>query len=998
LNKRLLIAVGLAVACVVLWVFRGEERAALGSSAAPADPAAAASRARGSDRSGSGDPSTTSAAVAKGASPEALADSGTPVATKPLFPPATAADGFVEVRVVAQGKPFGAAKVRLYWRGGRDRQTRQIDWRLAGAGQTSKDGVLRLPARPGSYLATARGPAFAPAHLEFQRPSGEPVTKISLELTAGLGLSGRTVQKGGSEAVPLAQVTLTYSDATSGAGGGRMRMRGGARSAADVPVEEELLATSDEKGNFHFDGLEAGSYEATATAAGYSRGTARAAVPSMRELVVELAQSSFIEGYVVAPDGRPAAGAEVIATGGAEPATGVASETGAFSLEVAPRAWQLAAKRGDEAGRADAPVVVAAGSTARGVKIQLGAAASIAGSVLVAASQAPLPGAQIFVSPHGASAASGSASSDATGSFVVAGLAPGSYDVVVTASGFSDGTYLGVTVDRGQKFPLRVLLHQTGQIQGLVTDSAGRGVANALVQNLQGGFGLFGGGGGSGPQPQLQARADDSGAYTLSGLPAGHSQFTALRDGSSLGATASADVPEGGSARLDFQLHDEGTVTGHVRRRDGTPAPTGATVRATPADNRFMRGDWAAIPVDATGAYVASLPAGPYSLMANAVGADPGVPGSRNFVNVEAGKASVMDLVYSDGSDPPTGFSGTVLEPGGAPSPGAMVRASGAGGGRFGSGSGFILQADESGHFDSGQQRSDLPDSFQVVSANGGRTGAATVVAGQNDVTVQLQPGGTLNGHLTSGPVDQFTVNLSIQRGSPFVGLMVGNPNATLQFSGDHFQLRDVPGTGVHVVVTTADGRSAQADATLAPPGAQDVEIPLQPLAQVTGRMVDSVTQQPVPDVMLFIQGSIGAQGGSTTSASDGSFALQVAAGTFTLRAMAPNYRPLQQQFTATAGQPVQLGNVQIARQTAASGTIGAWVRGTPAMVVSVIPQGPADLGGLRIGDQLLSVDGQAVVTAVDANAHLNGPPGSPCSISLTRNSSPMTLSITRAP
>jgi hypothetical protein len=507
-----------------------------------------------------------------------------------------------------------------------------------------------------------------------------------------------------------------------------------------------------------------------------------------------------------------------------------------------------------------------------------------------------------------------------------------------------------------------------------------------LVRTLQG-FGS------QGAQPQ-EARADANGAYSISDVAAGHRQLTALRDGSTLGTTATTDLAEGGTARLDFQLHDEGTLTGHVRRADGAPVPAGTTVSATPSDNRFMRADWAAIPVDATGAYVALLPAGPYAL--NASGAPVGPVGRRSFGNrsfttVEAGKTAVLDLVYTDPDEPTGGFSGTVLEPGGTPSPGAFVRgtqASARAGMVFGT-------TDESGRFDSGRARSDLPDTFQVVALNGGRTGVAAVASGQAEVVVQLQPGGTLNGHLASGPVDQFRVDLGIAQSSTLGGGLAAGQS--LQFTGDRFTLHDVPGTTVHVVVTTQDGRSASQDVTLAPGGTADVEIPLQPLATVTGRLVDSVTQAPVSGAMLFVDQASRANGPASTGA-DGSFSLQTPSGAHTLRGFAQGYQGLSQPFTAQAGTPVQLGVVPMVRQSAPPGTIGAFLSGTPPVIASVIAQSPADAAGLHVGDQVAAVDGQAVASVSDAMARITGAPGTPVVLTLVRSGSSMTVTVTRAP
>jgi len=998
--KRNLTILAFLLAAVAAWVFW------------PRDPGAPSGSSSGRVAEGQ-HPQTASAVSARtsalreeNAAPLDAAEADSAAGTTPkLAQPATAADGFIEVNVSANGKPFAGAEVRLYLRGHADRATGKIDWRLAGGAQTSAAGQARLAARPGSYLVSARARGFATAHRNVQRPEGEALTKAAIELQAGLAVSGRTVQKGEKEPVPLALVTVVQEDGPARRGGGgrrgpRSAMFGGPRAGGagfagdgrsaqarsiggEAPVEEQLQATSDEKGRFRIEGIEPGAYLVTAVATGFAKAAETVTVPAADEVVLQLSQSSFIEGSVVASDGKPAAGAAIVASGGRDPVTGVATESGTFSLEVSPRTWELTAKKGEETGRADAQVSVAAGATARGIRIKLGPAASIAGTVVAAANQAPIAGAQIALSPHGADGASGLAQTDGSGAFTIGGLAPGSYDAVVSAQGFTDAPYSGLTVSEGQKFPFKAVLHQTGTLQGFVNDSGGHGVPNALVRTLPG-FGQ------PAAQPQ-EARADGSGAYTLSGVAAGHVQLTALRDGSTLGTTAAADVAEGGTARLDFQLHDEGTVTGHVRRADGSLPPAGTTVNAAPSDNRFMRSDWAAIPIDQTGAYVASLPAGAYSLAAN--GASFGRRfGNRSFTTVEAGKTAVLDLVYADADDPAAGFSGVVLEPGGTPSPGAFVR------GITGSGRGGFLfgaMTDESGRFQSGEARGDLPDTFQVVAINGGRTGVAEAAQGQAQATVQLQPGGIIEGHLVSGPVDQFRVDLTLAQGNP-----LGSGGAfgaqSLQFTGDRFTLHDVPGTNVHLVVTTQDGRSASQDVALSPGGQADVEVPLEPLSTVTGRMVNSVTQTPISGATVFFDQPRGITP-PASSGIDGSFTLQVPSGEHTLRAFAPSYQGLAQSFTAEAGAPVALGNVAMTRQKAAPGTIGILLRGSPPVISFVVPQGPADLAGLHVGDQVVAIDGQPVATLDDANLKIAGKPGTQVTLTLLRSGSTMTIPVTRA-
>ena len=954
MKRPLWMAAALAAVALIFWIGSRlpapDSRAAATDAGTPAEPGAALPGA------GSREPV---AAVFR----EAVVQSGAPGSTPPVDQPATPADGFVEARVLLDGKPLPGAHVRLYLHGRVDRSTAHVDWRLAGAADSGRDGIARIAARPGSYLAAARSGTYAPAHVEFPRPAGERTTRVVLELSAGVAITGRTVQKPGGEAVPLALVTLTH----------------GARRP-DAPAEEQARATSDTEGKFRIAGLQPGRYVATAQASGYAKATARIDTTAAREITLELAASSFIEGRVVQADGSPAAGAEVFATGGEDAAYATASETGAFSLEVAPRSWDVGARKGDATGRAEHPVTVAAGATARGVRIQLGAQAGIAGTVVAASSQQPIAGAQIAVSPYGANGDSGRAVSDARGAFAVTGLAPGSYDVAVSAAGYSDGLHRGVTVEQGQQFPLRVELHQNGAVSGTVRDAAGHGVPFALIRAQQGRLGFL-----AQQQPPAEARADENGAYTLAGLPAGRASLSAMRDGSAFGATALADVPEGGVAHVDFDLKDEGVVSGHVRRADGSLPPPDTAVAIVPAGPGMRMGGFNTVPIDESGAYVASLAVGAYSLSATGPRGPGGFGfGRSKFVTIEAGKTATQDLVYAALPDDPQGFGGRVVEADGSPSAGATVSAPRA----------FSATADEGGAFHSGRARTDLPDTFDVTAMNGGRSGKATVAPNQPDVTVQLQPAATLRGHLSGGPVDSFRVDLRLQQAMPWFGA------ESLEFTGDRFELRDVPGLPVHLTVTTQDGRSAQLDVALSPGASQDVEVPLQPLAQIAGRLIDSGTQQPVASASVGIEGR-GMFGGGGVTGADGRFALTAPAGDHTLHAFAPNYAMLSKPFTAQAGQALDLGDVPFERMTAQPGTIGVTLRGdseTPPTAVFLIPGGPAETAGVHLGDQVAAVDGAAVTGVVDANARIKGAPGTPVQLTLRRGDQPVQLTIQRAP
>jgi C-terminal processing protease CtpA/Prc len=114
-----------------------------------------------------------------------------------------------------------------------------------------------------------------------------------------------------------------------------------------------------------------------------------------------------------------------------------------------------------------------------------------------------------------------------------------------------------------------------------------------------------------------------------------------------------------------------------------------------------------------------------------------------------------------------------------------------------------------------------------------------------------------------------------------------------------------------------------------------------------------------------------------------------------------PAYDPLAKPFTVQTGQAVDLGDVPMQRQATQPGSIGATLRadsGTAAMVVSLIPGGPAETAGVRLGDGIAAVDGKPVASVSEAVSRLQGAPGSAVQVTLQRSGVPLTVRITRAP
>ncbi|MFY0573461.1 MSCRAMM family protein [Cystobacter fuscus] len=323
-----------------------------------------------------------------------------------------------------------------------------------------------------------------------------------------------------------------------------------------------MYATSDERGRFRVDGLATGDYLLEAQAPGHAHlWLVPVKVPAKEPLEVALSVAGVIEGFVVDARGAPAEGAEVRVSG-VSPQSVITGPGGGFSVEVEAGTYGLSARHGEEAGALEQPLTLSAGKTIRGVRLQLGPGSVLEGRVLERTSGAPVVGARVDVSPHGQNGDTGRESTDGTGHFQVGGLAPGSYDVVVTAPGFTPALRRGLTVTPRERFSVDLVLTRMGVVEGQVRDVAGQPVAGARViaPNL-------------GPEElestPLESRTDATGHYRLEGLNVGRQPLTARREEATQGVNRWVDITEEGTAQVDFTLEGTGIVEGVVRAARG---------------------------------------------------------------------------------------------------------------------------------------------------------------------------------------------------------------------------------------------------------------------------------------------------------------------------------------------------------------------------------------------------------------------------------------------
>jgi hypothetical protein len=181
------------------------------------------------------------------------------VRTLPMAEAASEADGLLELRVLAGGRPIPRAQVRLYRREGRSLETGKMDWRVASAGATGNDGLLLIPARAGAYLVVARAEGLAPAWLNLMHPLGGLRTPVSLRLEEPSTFWGTTVLQGTGKPLSGAELTLT-PDVSAWEH----------EAHADAPAEERVTVTSDSTGHFRVEGLAPGLYTVQGHAPGSS--------------------------------------------------------------------------------------------------------------------------------------------------------------------------------------------------------------------------------------------------------------------------------------------------------------------------------------------------------------------------------------------------------------------------------------------------------------------------------------------------------------------------------------------------------------------------------------------------------------------------------------------------------------------------------------------------------------------------------------------------------
>jgi len=626
------------------------------------------------------------------------------------------------------------------------------------------------------------------------------------------------------------------------------------------------------------------------------------------------------------------------------------------------------------------------------------AEADLAGTVLDAASDLGIPGAEVSLRCE----AGGRRASrtDGRGAYAFTGLPEGDCTLAATAPGFAASgrrreAELSVRVRPG--LPLAdadLVLHRSAQVAGTVR-LYGQPVAGARLSALY----LESPGEGEPFSLELEAPSGADGSYRLEELGPGRMQVVAELDPHP--PAESQEVFLRGGERLDGLDVELGAAASlAVSVRDEARRPLSGVELVLLAEGR--RGALRAASDQAGQALFERIPPGAFRLTARLAGYAPPPPREGRL---ETGQRLELSLVLAG----VPGLSGTVVDRGGAPVPGAAVFA--LPDGQVGpevpaayarSGGAFFVP----GPFATERLR------LWASHPEHGPSDPVRVRLGDGPVTLVLGEPGSLAGRVVSSaggqPVPQFSVLLSRARapgggGIPFTQRAVRDPAGRFELArlapGEYMLEVQAPGVtparraGVSVL---AGRRTELGDLALGPGG------------EFVGQVVDERTGAPLSGVSVR-HGTGGLVRSAGRTGPDGRFRVAAAAERLSLEFSRPGY--VTEMLTGQevpAGGERDLGVVRLepddgdGRGAFRYGGMGAQLsfQDGRLRVGEVFPDSPAAGAGLPDGAEILRIDGIDVSELDLARAVelIRGEPGSELRLDvlLPGASHPQSLLVTR--
>ncbi|MCA9706596.1 MAG: carboxypeptidase regulatory-like domain-containing protein [Myxococcales bacterium] len=888
-----------------------------------------------------------------------------------------------------QGRPIAGAQVCAALQ---DDALAQTTRRPPECSTTRDDGTYRIEgllAAEHHLHAAARG--YLPAR--HRGPSGHQGRP-----DARLGLRAGTTREGVDFVLRQGGVELTgvVRDLSGG------EIEGAWVSCGTEAWSEDGLgfARSDAEGRFSL-WVEPPRAHVSAFADGYTKSSRTVAAPGTFVELFLVPESVVIGKVVWAEGGAPVAGARVSVFDsgiagrfGHSSGTVVSEEDGRFRIEgLEPGGYKVSAVGEGLSGLAAQKVHVGLGQTSEPVIVEVHPAFSVRGTVMIGETPCSRGGVRLEDRTRkGEGYGSGEGHED--GTVRIQGVPPGTYEVTASCPGFlPEESYPDVVVTDASLEDLVWSVQAGAAVRGVVVDASGRPVEGATVS--------------------AQAKVTDdprarrldvwgedteaSGSFALEGLLGGSYDLTVYhRDLPAPHEPTTVEVPEGGVVEgVTLTMLASGEIHGIVRDEHGTGV-AGASVRvrgprwleaSTRDDGRF---ELQGVEV---GEHRVTAQRGWSDTMRAPGATDDDAAGER--VSVRSGEVAEIELVVESQRGR---ITGRVLDEGGGPVADAFVEAvresdsaaSSAGGSRaearWGSWTRQPVLTDDDGRF----ELTDLAEQgVYTVLANrkgGGEAFAEHVRAG-SDVELSIEPTGVLAGvvRLQGGG---FPERFEITATSEAAGIWESDRFSRTE---GRWRLSGLPAGTYEVVVTAPEG-NAKAEVELGQ-GAEktDVELVLSPRVRLRGTLVDAESGEPIAGLKV----SVSPAGGGVTlsfgeeikanqkdvSDAQGRFEVDDApTGRVYVIAMAPGFAKsdygmawLSRRVPAEPREQ-DLGRIELVADRLPDGkepgNLGFKVKedepdtqpeDSRKIVAVVDPKGPAATAGLRVGDEILTVDGHDV-------------------------------------
>jgi hypothetical protein len=812
--------------------------------------------------------------------------------------------GLIEgvVKDGASGQPVRRARVTA----SADGPGMAATWE-AGAGVvetvTDAKGAFRLEGlASGAHTVAAGGRGYGRAQ-QRSVPLGR---RVELFLFPGATITG-VVRGPASE--PLAGVAVR---AEAGAGGGMRFGLGGSGSAPRL---------TDAQGRFDLLGLEPGVYRVLAFHKDWAPGLAGGLVLDRQgdvEVELRLEKGVPVKGRLVDANARPQVGRvaaqDVAGESGvrslAEVLRAEAGADGRFTVErMPPGSHGLTVEaRGFSPKRVDADVRAGDAVVDLGdIVLEMGG--TIQGRVRDQAGQ-PVSGASVMAQPPRTSAMMAmpvEAICEADGSFIVAGLQPGAYQLSARAAGYGSSPAKPATVGDAA---VVLVLEPAGSITGIAVDEAGRPLdaffVGATPTRREPGMVIRGG---------ARNVSSSDGRFTVEDLSAGEFVLQITAPERSPGIVSDVRVAAGAVTDVGrVKVAAGGVVRGTVVDPNGAAVP-GATVTVMGAAERFSGPMQPSASTDGGGAFeVRGVPPG----MATAQATHPSfAAGVASGLEVDPAKGPTdTRIVVTPGGR----IEGFARKRGNLPLPGTFVMASPASRGPF-AGAG-------------GAQSATGPDgSFVLDHVPAGRTmvtlmtrGAGSTYTNMQSREADVQEGQTttveffsreifVSGRVTRGGSPVPGVRLVV-RGNMMTMMSFGGPGAgpaapptgpqrmtaVSREDGGYEMLVDEPGK-LSVHFDMSDGSSFPAR-QLEVPDAESFTADFEFAGLLlSGTVVDRETERPLGGAWVSAAPKQGAQGmpATMTTLPDGRFQLSVEAGEHRVQARAEGYLASNEEVSVGA-------------------------------------------------------------------------------------------------